>query len=162
MYQGLRKGEVLGITWDNIDYSNNLLTINKNYNIHGKFDTTKTITSNRIMPLFNISKKILQLLTIKQNERVFKMCHNVMQDKFKNIINKLNLNSKYTIHSLRHTFITNCQDQQIPEHIIQNWVGHQIGSKVTKQVYTHIQEDTNNKFITQLNKSEFYSNSTQE
>lgn len=85
-----------------------------------------------------------------------------MQDKFKKIINKLGLNPKYTIHSLRHTFITNCQDNRIPEHIIQNWVGHVIGSKVTKSVYTHIQEDTNLANFRLLNESKFYLNSTYE
>ena len=160
LYQGLRKGEVLGLTWDNIDFDKNLLTINKTYNLHGKFDTTKNISSNRQIPLFEKSKHIIKNLQNKQ-ERIFLISQNSLQDKFIKILKALNLNPKYTIHSLRHTFITYCQDQQIPEHIIQNWVGHVIGSSVTKSVYTHIQEETNSKNIDIINKSKFYSNSTQ-
>lgn len=161
LYQGLRKGEVLGLTWDNIDYNNNQLIINKNFNQKNEFDTTKNITSNRIMPLFENSKKLLQKL-IQTNKRIFEYSQRQLQSKFQKIIKELNLNTKYTIHSLRHTFITHCQDNNIPEHIIQNWVGHQIGSNVTKQVYTHIQSDTNNLFINKLNSTKFYSNSTHE
>lgn len=83
-----------------------------------------------------------------------------MQKEFRDILIEIGLNPKYTIHSLRHTFITNCQDSNIPEHIIQNWVGHTIGSNVTKQIYTHIQKDSNDINIITLNKSKFYSNST--
>lgn len=39
---------------------------------------------------------------------------------------------KYThnrIYDLRHTFISLCKDENIPEHIIQFLVGHEIGSK---------------------------------
>ena len=161
LYQGLRKGEILGLTWDNVDYNNNELTINKNFNQNNEFDTTKNITSNRVMPLFEQSKKILQKLTIK-NTRVFEYSQRQLQNHFQKIIKELNLNTKYTIHSLRHTFITYCQDNNIPEHIIQNWVGHQIGSNVTSQVYTHIQSDTNKLFINKLNSTKFYSNSTHE
>ena len=162
LYQGLRKGEVLGLTWDNVNSEDNTLTINKSFNLHNKFDTTKNATSNRVMPLFTISKNILEKMPQEKESRIFPICHNSMQDRFKKIINNLGFNPKYTIHSLRHTFITNCQDNRIPEHIIQNWVGHVIGSKVTKSVYTHIQEDTNLANFRLLNESKFYLNSTYE
>lgn len=46
----------------------------------------------------------------------------------------------YTIKTLRFTFITKCQEANIPEHIIQKWVGHEIGSQVTKKVYTKVRQ----------------------
>ena len=58
MYQGLRRGEVLGLTTDNIDFENNTLTIDKAFNKYNKFDTTKNKQSIRTMPLFDESKKI--------------------------------------------------------------------------------------------------------
>lgn len=57
----------------------------------------------------------------------------------KNIINNFR-KKKYTLHSLRHTFITKCQEAGVPLHIIQRWVGHTIGSNVTNSVYTHSRE----------------------
>lgn len=159
LYQGLRKGEVLGITKQDIDFIDKTLDINKTLNDKGKFDTTKNETSRRIMPLFEPSLLILKQVDLSK-QRVFCISNAKMQSDFTKIIQDLGLNKKYTIHSLRHTFITNCQDNNIPEHIIQRWVGHSIGSSVTKSVYTHVQEDTNKANIDILNKSKFYSHST--
>ncbi|MDR2047070.1 MAG: hypothetical protein LBP79_04110 [Clostridiales bacterium] len=45
------------------------------------------------------------------------------------------------MHELRHTFITRCHEKQIDEILVQKWVGHTIGSTMTKGVYTHIADD---------------------
>ena len=157
LYQGLRLGEVMALTKD--DITNSEIIINKSINKQGNIDTTKNSTSNRIIPIFEPTKELLNLIQVK-NGRLFNYSKSYIEKTFRKIISKLNLNPKYTIHSLRHTFITNCQDSEIPEHIIQNWVGHTIGSKVTKSVYTHIQTDSNLLNINKLNNSKFYSNST--
>lgn len=41
MYQGLRRGEILALTIDNLDFENNTITINKGWNRNNQFDTTK-------------------------------------------------------------------------------------------------------------------------
>ena len=61
---------------------------------------------------------------------------------------------------LRSTFITRCQESDIPEYAIQSWVGHRIGSKVTSSVYTKYNEQDNLQFVEMYNKAKFYSNST--
>lgn len=157
LYQGLRLGEVMALTSKDINDSE--LVVCKSINSNGKIDSTKNSYSNRIMPLFEPTKKIIKLLDMTK-VRLFTKSKAYIEKTFRRIIEKTNLNPKYTIHSLRHTFITNCQDSNIPEHIIQNWVGHHIGSKVTKQVYTHIQQESNLLNINKLNQSKFYSNST--
>lgn len=160
LYQGLRKGEVLGLTAEDVDLGNNTLTINKALSDRGFLDTTKNTSSNRIMPIFNPTIEILKNINLKTKDRLFNISNAKMQSDFTKVIEELKLNPKYTIHSLRHTFITNCQDSGIPEHIIQSWVGHTIGSNVTKTVYTHIQKESNLLNINKLNDSKFYSNST--
>ena len=57
---GLRRGELRGLTWDNIDFSRNTLTVNKNC-VNTKGDagfwhltTPKTRTSNRTIPMPNL------------------------------------------------------------------------------------------------------------
>lgn len=162
LYQGLRKGEVLGLTAEDVDLENNALTINKALSDRGFLDTTKNTSSNRIMPIFNPTIEILKNINLKTKDRLFNISNAKMQSDFTKAIEELKLNPKYTIHSLRHTFITNCQDSGIPEHIIQSWVGHTIGSNVTKTVYTHIQKESNLLNINKLNDSKFYSNSTHE
>ncbi len=158
LYQGLRRGECLALTNEDFDINNKLLIINKSQNEQNKISSTKNEYSNRKVPLFNNTINLLKttkLLKIKG--KLFKYTTHSIQDNFKKILKECNFNKDYRIHDLRHTFITNCKNQNIPEHIIQSWVGHNIGSNVTSKVYTHITSDK--KEIEILNK--FYSNSTQ-
>lgn len=145
LYQGLRKGEMLALTIDDIDFKNKTLNINKAINEQNEIDTTKNEYSIRVMPLFDNTIKILEKykntkgrifdITYKQSSRIF--------DKFI----KTNFNGKkYTAHSLRHTFITRCQENNIPLHIIQKWVGHSKGSLITGSVYTHTRETAELKY----------------
>lgn len=55
IYSGFRRGELSGLTWDNIDFENNVITIEKTlYHIKGNgnvLGTTKTAASNRSLKL---------------------------------------------------------------------------------------------------------------
>lgn len=153
LYQGLRRGEALALTYKDFDLNNKTLTINKAINQYNKIDTTKNINSNRIMPLFDSTIKIIEKYK-NTKDRLFTITYGSMQKQFKNIAKKFNNN--YTIHSLRHTFITKCQEANIPLHIIQKWVGHIPGSSVTAKVYTHTRTIAEEDSIKKLN-----SNSTQ-
>ncbi len=160
LFQGLRLGEALGITFNNIDFKNKTLTIEKTINNKNQFDTTKTEQSHRTMPLFNPTYELLRNIKVNnENERIFNFKYSSPKSNISDIIEKSNL-PKFSLHDLRHTFITNCQNENIPEHVIQSWVGHEIGSKVTKSVYTHLTQDVNLLNINKLNNTEFYSNST--
>lgn len=55
------------------------------------------------------------------------------------------------MHELRHTFISRCHEKQIDEIIVQRWVGHTIGSSMTKAVYTHIADGKELAYINLLN-----------
>lgn len=158
LYQGLRKGEILGITNEDIDFKNNTLSINKAINKYNKFDTTKNAFSERTMPLFEKTKEIL--LKYKDIKgRIFDISYNFIDEYTKELNNRVNFH--FTLKYMRFTFITRCQEENIPEFITQSWCGHKIGSKVTKQVYTKYNPEDNNKYINILNSSKFYSNSTQ-
>lgn len=160
MFQGLRRGEVLGLTIDNLNFENNTITINKAWNSKNKFDTTKNSHSKRTLPMFEETKTIL-LKYKNQKERIFeisnKQCDNLIE-KIKELTQIANLKLK----DMRSTFITRCKELNIPKHIIQSWVGHKIGSSVTDIVYTKHNTDVDNNYINIINKSKFYSNSTHE
>ena len=158
MYQGLRRGEVLGLTIDNIDFEKNTLTINKAWNDKNQFGTTKNKQSMRTMPLFAETKKILFKYKDKK-ERIFELS----KRQYEKVIIKIKEKSAIPdlkLKDMRSTFITRCKELNIPLHIIQSWVGHIIGSNVTNLVYTKHNIDADTKYINILNDSKFYSNST--
>ena len=156
MYQGLRIGEALALKWNKVDFENKLLTINESINEGTKDTSTKNKASNRVMPLFNNTIELLQNIK-KEDERIF----NIPQKKIYKIFKEINteLNKNYKTHYLRHTFITNCKDKNIAEHIIQSWVGHSIGSKITSQTYTHKLSETELKSIEIINQTGLKPNS---
>lgn len=155
LYQGLRRGEVLGLTIDNIDYENNTLTINKAWNEYNKWDTTKNKQSIRTMPLFENSKRIL-IKYKNQKERIFNVT-NTACTKMLEEVRKIMKMPKLHIKDMRSTFITRCKELNIPKHIIQSWVGHVIGSSVTDTVYTKHNKEIDSSFINIINNNDFKS-----
>lgn len=148
LFQGLRICEALGLSYNDIDFINKKIHICKQLTTQGIVNNTKNEQSTRIIPLFN--KTVSLIKNLHTNERIFNISYQTANTKLNNIIKNSNL-PKFTIHDLRHTFITNCQNNGIPEHVIQAIVGHEIGSKVTKQVYTHFNLEDNLFYINKLN-----------
>ncbi len=152
LYQGLRKGEVLALETSDIDFDKNTISINKSLDYKNIVGTTKNESSKRIIPLFEKTKQIL--LKYKNTKgRIFPINYNRLEkyfNKYKSLFKE-----HYTIHSLRHTFITRCQELGVQLHIIQKWVGHTNGSAVTNQVYTHTRTNAEAENINILNN--FYS-----
>ena len=148
LFQGLRIGEALALTWGDIDFINNTITIDKAI-ADGKLSSTKNTQSNRITPLFKKTKEILISNIGEPNKRLFPTSYTTIQKTLKEILLESHLPYDISIHDLRHTFITNCKNKNIPEHIIQSWVGHEIGSKVTSTIYTHVNNNIMTPFIKQ-------------
>lgn len=131
---GMRRGEICGLTWHNINFYNNTLTVRNTMgyiNGHTRFqEFPKTQTSLRVIPF---SQKIRDLLLKLRsyNEAYKEICkeeylepyfndkhvdlvfrHSNGQhihpmwpyNRFKNLIKKANLDLKLTFHSLRHSF----------------------------------------------------------
>lgn len=157
LYQGCRIGEALGLTTKDIDLKNKTMTINKSFNQKNEFDETKNKQSIRTVPIFD---KSIKLIDADSKERIFNFSQKQMQGQFDKIKKACGLKDNFRIYDLRHTFISVCKDENIPEHIIQFWVGHEIGSKVTSRTYTHVSQDSNLLYYNKLNSSKFYSNST--
>lgn len=147
LYQGLRRGECRALKVNDIDFENNTLTIDESINPNTKITTTKNEQSNRVMPLFKKSKIILQELikNKKQDELIFKIGINQIDEALKEITKNIKI-QHISPHILRHTFITRCQELNIPLYVTQAWVGHERGSVVTTKIYTHLNEEINKKF----------------
>lgn len=144
LYQGLRKGEARALKVNDIDFNENTLRIDESLNTHTTRTTTKNLQSMRTIPLFSKAKEILKELVKgkKQNELIFNIGQHRVDKAIAQICESANIKHIST-HILRHTFITRCQELNIPTYIIQQWVGHEKGSVVTTKIYTHLNNETN-------------------
>lgn len=150
LYQGLRHGECAALTISDFDFKNKTLKIDKAINQFNELDKTKNKQSVRTMPLFEKTIEVVKKY-LNVPGRIFDLHYGAYQKQWKRIISETTPNKRYTIHSLRHTFVTRCQEAGVPLHIIQKWVGHATGSSVTTRVYTHSREQEEMKNIDKIN-----------
>ena len=149
LYTGIRIGELLSLTWDDIDFKNKCLKINKTtfyvkQNGIGKMviDSPKTKSSNRVIPLSNILVNVLKNIRIKSNsEFVISTKNNTKvgirayQRSYERILKKLNIQYK-NFHSLRHTFATRALELGIDVKTVSEILGHK-NPMITLQRYSH-------------------------
>lgn len=148
LYTGLRIGELLALTWDDIDFGNGLLFVSKTchdgndgINHIRIIDSPKTVHSRRVIPL---PKQILPLLKgVKKRSRseyivadgdkpVFVRSY---QRTFELLLKKLNIPHK-GFHSLRHTFATRAMECGIDVKTLSEILGHK-NPTVTLNRYAH-------------------------
>lgn len=159
---GGRRGEVLGLTWDNIDFENKRITFDKQLlNIAGtglELHPTKTSSSNRdlLMP-----DKLVSLLREHKNQQLankelyqntyytehdFVCCNEdgspfppeSLTSKVSRMSKRLGVNLKF--HSLRHTHATMLLDAGVNIKVIQERLGHS-SITTTLGVYSHVTKE---------------------
>jgi integrase len=164
---GTRCGELLALTWDDIDFEKRRINIDKTLikvrDKRGKQilqvqNKPKTNASKRIIPLSLRLIPILQELKQKNrsDELVFcskngtLICPNNIRRTLRKISEKMGIDPIAT-HVLRHSFTTQLFDLGIDIKSISGFLGH---SKVehTYNIYTHISEGNKDETITKYDK----------
>ena len=149
LYTGIRLGELLALTWDDIDFNSNLLTINKtsySVKVNGKtqiiVDKPKTKKSNRVIPLPNQLVKLLKIMKKESNSKYVITTRNLgmvgnrsYQRTFKFILKKVNVPYR-NFHSLRHTFATNAIELEMYVKTLADILGH-TNAMITLNRYSH-------------------------
>lgn len=149
LYTGIRLGELLALTWNDIDFNSNLLTINKtsySAKVDGKtqiiVDKPKTKKSNRVIPLPNQLVKLLKIIKKESNSKYVITTRNSgmvgnrsYQRTFKFILKKVNVPYR-NFHSLRHTFATNAIELGMDVKTLAEILGH-TNAMITLNRYSH-------------------------
>ena len=150
--QGLRRGEMLALRPNDFNFDNNALRIDESYDANHPDDLqTKNEASNRTMPMFALTKQILlKYRDADPDKFIYRFNWDTFYTKLRNLLERNGL-PQLTVHQLRHTFISRCHEKRIDEIVVQRWVGHAIGSRMTRAVYTHVSDDAERKYIELLN-----------
>lgn len=156
MSLGLRRGEMLGIRWNDIDFENKTvhiqrsLTPNKNGYV---CSNTKTDNSNRVLTLPDfLYNNLLKLRDEQQKDNMYAfdgyinlnehgdvISASILQKKFKKALNDCKL-PDIRIHDLRHSWATLMLQNSIPAKITSEMLGHS-GIGITLDIYTHVLTD---------------------
>lgn len=148
LYTGLRIGELLALTWRDIDFGKGLLFVSKTcfdandgLNHIRIIDSPKTVNSRRVIPL---PKQILpHLKALKKRS----CCEYVIADgdkpvfvrsyqrTFELLLKKLNISHK-GFHSLRHTFATRALECGMDVKTLSELLGHK-NPTITLNRYAH-------------------------
>jgi len=162
---GLRRGEILGMAWNQIDFSNKILTINRQLirtETGSIFSSPKTENSNRIIPLADNILEILKehkrkqdisksQLSAEYEDNNLVLCQyngalippDNLTKRFNYILKKNNL-KKIRFHDLRHTFATLMLEQNQSLKIVSELLGH-TSIKTTADIYSHALDSTKRK-----------------
>lgn len=165
LYTGLRLGELCALQWTDIDFEGKTLTVNRTVQrIAAPGRLTKTIllettpkseSSHRTIPLTSELLEILSELKGKQ-PYVFggkkPLEPRTMQYHFKKILKEAGIKGR-SFHTLRHTFSTNCMENNMDVKALSELLGHS-DVRITLNLYVHPTMDSKRKQIGTL--SDFY------
>ncbi|MBD5069086.1 MAG: site-specific integrase [Lactobacillus sp.] len=175
-YSGMRIGELLALTWDDVSFLDNTININKTLSrtLDGKrtIKDPKTKSSKRLLNMDNETMKILKRWQVQQASYLLKCGINAMSSKqlvFTGVSNNLFETNRVrewhkvitneagvpwiTLHGFRHTHATLLLSAGASVKEVQTRLGH---SKVqtTLDIYTHLtkkdQKETINKLVRYL------------
>lgn len=145
---GLRIGELLPLRIEDLDLSAGLLYVRRDY-YRGHVQTPKTARSERRfkLPLLLV-KVVKQYLENRkgQSDLLFPNSagtifddRNLIRREVEPVCDLLGI-PRFSWHTLRHTFSTIAENNQIPISAVQSLLGHT--SPSTTMLYTHAQDDT--------------------
>ncbi len=163
LYTGVRIGELLALTWQDIDFKRKTISISKttnnitrNHKLYAYNSSPKTENSERIIPLPTVIIPILKELQ-KQNSKYViankfgeQVYIRVYQNSFSNVLKNLNMRH-YGFHSLRHTFATRAVECGVDVKSLSEILGHS-SVNTTLNKYVHSSLELKNRLIEKVGK----------
>lgn len=167
IYFGLRRGEILGLKWDNVDFENKKIYIKESRTIAGKNIVEKDPKNNSSIRVLHMPDEVYNtLLEEKEKQTEYKdflggeysdtgfvvvrddgkpYRPNYISSAFKEFLEKNNL-PIIKLHGLRHTFAALANKQGATNYDISKMLGHN-STATTTEIYMHTFDDTHREGI---------------
>lgn len=161
LYTGARLGEIMALTWDDINFDFKTISINKAwaYENGGGFKPTKNESSNRVIRVNPEFLNILKELKVNNSDMVF-MNHinripssNAVNKTLRTALEKLKINRDgFHFHSLRHSHVAFLLANQVDIYVISKRLGHsELGT--TTRIYAYLIEEYKAKYDDRIEES---------
>jgi integrase len=151
---GLRRGEVRGLQWGDIDEAKGIIKVEHNYmddeGIKGcKWGSSRQVMlHSAIMDALNKVKAVSPFTTV-QNFILYDpdcatrpVSNQIIKDGFTRVLKNIGINEtqrherKLSFHGLRHGFITTARLAGLPDSVVQSMAGHKSGAMMAR--YSHL------------------------
>lgn len=162
---GMRRGELLALEWQDIDFINKKISINKQL-YRKRIQSTKTTKSTRVLSIpdslvyvlkeYKASKKVLNKIVFSNPQGDYIHPYNMTERYFKPVLKEVSkdlaeqgINNnllKIRFHDLRHTYASLLLCKNIPIKYVQQQLGHS-SSRVTLDTYGHILPSTDERAV---------------
>lgn len=176
---GLRRGEICGLSWGDIDFERGIVDISHSFDTLGNLKETKTKAGMRLLPLpENVSE------ALKEHKRAQKVRYDrtnqwrkphegyieqtdespVISDNTGSRVLPSSLSRWWTedrvkyglegwcLHELRHTYLTMLALSGVHPKVMQELAGH-YSSQITMDIYTHVNMDAKREAVAAVSKA---------
>lgn len=143
LYTGLRRGELCALTWNDIDFENKTIKVNKS--IYWTDDhiphvkEPKTSAGIREVPLMDSLAELLEPLKKRPTDKVFGELHSYQIDKGMDRYRR-ETGLGVTLHGLRHGFASILYKNNVDIKTAAYVLGH-AQTSTTLEIYTHLMEE---------------------
>src|SRR5215208_6333768 len=157
IHTGLRRGELLGLKWTDVDLDAGTLAVLRALDVDGTFKATKNRGARRTLKLTHRALDALKAHKVRQNAERLQAgprwrdnnltfpntvgkpmnAGNLYRRDFQPLLMRAGLaDERFTIHSLRHTFATTLAAKGVHPSTAQKILGHS-DIRMTLVIYTH-------------------------
>ena len=157
LFTGMRQGELMGLTWDSINWITRKITVDKNFT-HGRVGTTKTGKVRKVDMSLELVKVLKEWrlacppsehnLVFPNGDGGYQDANNMIKRRFKPALNRAGIDS-LRFHDLRHTYASLLLANGAPMKYVQHQLGHS-SIKMTMDLYTHLLPEVNEQCVNLL------------